>query len=59
MRRLVKQFQNVPKAGVCCALANVKPIGKSFTTSDAYKFMELVDGEELYARILHIDNNVS
>lgn len=59
MRRLDKQFWKVPKAAVCCSLGNIEPIEKSFNTANVDAFIELVDGERMFARILHIDSSVS
>lgn len=59
MRQLVKQFWKVPIAAICCALGNIKPVGKTFSTASADKFIDLVEGEKMFARILHIDSTVS
>lgn len=59
MRHLVKQFWKYPKAAVCCALGDIKPIGKTFSTLSAEIFENLVDGQKLFARITKIDSSVS
>lgn len=59
MRKLPKQFWKVPKAALCCALGNIKPIGKEFTDASADALINLVDGEKMFARILNTDTTVS
>ncbi|XP_055313883.1 tudor domain-containing 6-like isoform X2 [Sitodiplosis mosellana] len=56
MRKLPKQFWSVPKAALCCALGNIKPMGKEFTNESVDALINLLDGEKLWARILQIDN---
>lgn len=59
MRHLTQQFQKTAKAAVCCALGNIKPIGKAFSTASADTLINLVDGEKMWARIFKIDTDVS
>lgn len=59
MRQLPKEFWKTPKAAVTCALGNIKPADKVFTSHSAEDFENLVNGENMFARILHIDTNVS
>lgn len=59
LRRLDKQFYKIPKAAVCCGLGYIKPIGTSFSTQSANDFVNMVEDEKVYAKILHIDHSVS
>lgn len=59
MRHLPKKFQDVPKLALCCALGNIKPIGKNFSPESADDFVKLVEEKELYAKILRIETEVS
>lgn len=59
MRQLPQKFQTIPKLAICCALGNVKPKGKTFTPSAEKAFVDLVDEKVMYAKVLHIDADVS
>lgn len=59
MRQLPEEFQTIPKLTICCALENIKPIGKTFTSSAEKAFVDLVDEKVMYAKVLYIDADVS
>lgn len=59
LRKLPENFLKIPKGAVCCALAHIKPTGRKFSSKSANVFMDLVEGEKFYAKILDIDKEVS
>lgn len=44
---------------MCCALGDIKPIGTAFNNRATDDFIAMVEGEDMFAKILKIDTIVS
>lgn len=58
IRRLPEQFWTVSRAAVCCELANVSPVGNTFTDASADDFIGIVKDEGLTAKVYKVDKTV-